>query len=133
MANAVNSLELKGGNLVAKKIAARFGLEEARVESKGGIKESSLGVGKYLSPRLYVNYGVGLLSPISTFTIRYLLGRTWSVQAQQGAAVGGQGQATGVDLLYTVERGKGGVTPPPPKKDRSEDVQGPKGTEGSGN
>ncbi len=128
VANAVNSLGLKGGNLVAKKIAARFGLEEARFESKGGIKEASVVVGKYLSPRLYVNYGVGLFSPITTFTIRYLLGRNWSVQAQQGAALNGQGQATGVDILYTVERGKGGATPPPPKRERGEDVKGPAGT-----
>jgi translocation and assembly module TamB len=132
VANAATSLGLKGGNLVAKKVASRFGLEEAKFETTGGIKESSLVVGKYLSPRLYVNYGVGLFSPINTFTLRYLLGRQWSVQAQQGAAVGGQGQATGVDLLYTVERGKGGATPPPPKQDRGEDVKGPTGTEGSG-
>ncbi len=98
VANAVNSLGLKGGNLVAKKVASRFGLEEARFESKGGIKEASVVVGKYLSPRLYVNYGVGLFSPITTFTIRYLLGRNWSIQAQQGAALNGQGQATGVDV-----------------------------------
>jgi translocation and assembly module TamB len=132
VANAATSLGLKGGNMIAKKVASRFGLEEATLQTTGGIKESSLVVGKYLSPRLYVNYGLGLFSPISTFTIRYLLGRQWSVQAQQGAAVGGEGQATGVDLLYTVERGKGGVTPPPPKKDRGEDVKGPTGSEGSG-
>lgn len=128
VANAINSLGLKGGNLAAKKIASRFGLEEARVESTGGIKQASLVVGKYLSPRLYVNYGLGLFSPVNTFTIRYLLGRQWSLQAQQGASTtGGQGMATGVDVLYTVERGKGGKTPPP-VKDRGEDVKGPKGT-----
>jgi translocation and assembly module TamB len=130
LANAATSLGLKGGNLVAKKLASRFGLEEAKIESTGGVKESALVVGKYLSPRLYVNYGLGLFQPVNTFTIRYLLGRQWSVQAQQGAAVGGQGQATGVDVLYTVERGKGGATPPPPKQDRGEDVKGPTGTEG---
>ena len=98
----------------------------------GGIKETSLVVGKYLSPRLYVNYGLGLFQPINTFTIRYLLGRQWSLQAQQGAAVGGQGQATGVDILYTVERGKGGAAPPPPKQDRGEDVKAPPAAQGTG-
>jgi translocation and assembly module TamB len=132
VANAATSLGLKGGNLIAKKVAARFGLEEARIESTGGIKEASLVVGKYLSPRLYVNYGIGLFQPVSTFTIRYLFSRQWSLQAQQGAAVSGTGQATGVDVLYTVERGKGGVTPAPPKKERGDDVQGPKGTEVAG-
>jgi translocation and assembly module TamB len=132
LANAATSLGLKGGNLVAKKIASRFGLQEARLETTGGVKETSLVVGKYLSPRLYVNYGIGLFQPVNTFTIRYLLGRQWSLQAQQGAAVGGQGQATGVDILYTVEKGKGGATPPPPKQDRGEDVKTPAAAQGTG-
>lgn len=100
LANAANSLGLKGGNLLAKKLAARFGLEEARIESTGGLKEASVVVGKYLSPRLYVTYGLGLFEPVSTFKIRYLLGRDWSLQAEQS------GVATGADILYSVERGK---------------------------
>jgi translocation and assembly module TamB len=120
LANAANSLGLKGGNMVAKRLAARYGLEEARIESTGGLKEASLVVGKYLSPRLYVTYGLGLFEPISTFRIRYLLGRTWTLQAEQGTE-------TGADILYTVERGKGGATPPP-VKDKGEDVKGPEGT-----
>ena len=39
--------------------------------------------------------------------------------------------ATGVDVLYTVEKGKG-VKTPVPKKDRGEDVQGPAGTTATG-
>ncbi|HEY3571696.1 MAG TPA: translocation/assembly module TamB domain-containing protein [Thermoanaerobaculia bacterium] len=128
LANAATSLGLKGGNLVAKKIAARFGLEEAKFETTGGIQGASLVVGKYLTPRLYVNYGIGLFQPVNTFTIRYLFSRQWSLQAQQGAAVSGQGQATGVDVLYTVERGKGGSAPAPPKSERGNDVLAPAGT-----
>ena len=109
LANAANSLGLKGGNLLAKKLAARFGLEEARIESTGGLKEASVVVGKYLSPRLYVSYGLGLFEPVSTFKIRYLLGREWSLQAEQS------GVATGADILYSIERGKGGATPSPTK------------------
>jgi translocation and assembly module TamB len=124
LANAANSLGLKGGNLVAKKLGARYGLEEARIESTGGIKEASLVVGKYLSPRLYVTYGIGLFEPISTFRIRYILGRDWTIQAEQG-------KETGADFLYTVERGKGGATPVP-VKDKGEDVQAPPETTGSG-
>ncbi len=123
LANAANSLGLKGGNLLAKKLAARFGLEEARIESTGGLKDASLVVGKYLSPRLYVTYGLGLFEPVTTFKIRYLLGREWSLQAEQS------GQATGADILYSVERGKGGATPPPVKS-QGEPVQAP--AEGGG-
>ena len=123
LANAANSLGLKGGNLLAKKLAARFGLEEARIESTGGLKEASVVVGKYLSPRLYVTYGLGLFEPVSTFKIRYLLGREWSLQAEQS------GVATGADILYSVERGKGGATPAP-KKDTGEPAKVP--AEGGG-
>jgi translocation and assembly module TamB len=122
LANAANSLGLKGGNLVAKKLASRFGLEEARLESTGGLREASLVVGKYLSPRLYVSYGLGLFEPISTFKIRYLLGRAWTLQAEQGVG-------TSADFLYTIERGKGGKTPVP-TKDRGEEVKAPEGTTG---
>ncbi len=123
LANAANSLGLKGGNLLAKKLAARFGLEEARIESTGGLKEASVVVGKYLSPRLYVSYGLGLFEPVSTFRIRYLLGRDWSLQAEQSST------ATGADILYSVERGKGAKTPPP-VKDKGEPVKVP--AEGGG-
>jgi translocation and assembly module TamB len=128
VANAANSLGLKGGNLVAKKLASRFGLEEARVESTGGLKEASLVVGKYLSPRLYVTYGLGLFEPVSTFRIRYLLSRQWTIKAEQG-------EETSADFLYTVEKGKGGKTPAPPKKDKGEEVKAPPavtGTDGGG-
>jgi translocation and assembly module TamB len=122
LANAANSLGLKGGNLAAKKIAARFGLEEARIESTGGLREASVVVGKYLSPRLYVTYGLGLFEPVSTFKIRYLLGRAWTLQAEQGVG-------TSADFLYTVERGKGGKTPAP-VRDKGEEVKAPTGTTG---
>jgi translocation and assembly module TamB len=118
VANAATSLGLKGGNLLAKKIASRFGLEEARIESTGGLQESSLVVGKYLSPRLYVNYGIGLFQPISTFRIRYILGRTWSLQAQQG-------EGTSADFLYEIERGKGMATPKPGRGDPKQPVKLP--------
>lgn len=111
LANAATSLGLKGGNLLAKKLAARFGLEEARIESTGGLQESSLVVGKYLSPRLYVTYGIGLFEPLSTFKIRYRLNRRWSLQAEQS------GTATGADLLYTVERGRGKEAPAPMRRE----------------
>ena len=52
--NAAASLGIKGGNLLMKQLAARFGLEEARIETEGTFQEASLVVGKYFSPRLYV-------------------------------------------------------------------------------
>ncbi len=118
VANAAASLGLKGGNLIAKKIASRFGLEEARIESTGGLQEASLVVGKYLTPRLYVTYGIGLFQPVSTFRIRYILGRIWTLQAEQGTG-------TAADILYDVEKGKGLATPRPGRGDPKRPVKLP--------
>jgi len=118
VANAAASLGLKGGNLIAKNIAARFGLEEARIESTGGLQEASLVVGKYLTPRLYVTYGIGLFQPVSTFRIRYILGRIWTLQAEQGTG-------TSADMLYDVEKGKGLATPRPGRGDPKRPVKLP--------
>lgn len=100
LANAAMSLGIKGGNLLAKKLAARYGLEEARIESDdGSLEQASLVVGKYLSPRLYVGYGVGLFEAVNTFRIRYLINEKWNLQAESG-------EGTSADVLYTIERGK---------------------------
>lgn len=99
LANAATALGIRGGNLLAKKLAARFGLEEARIESDGSLEQASLVVGKYLSPKLYVAYGIGLFDPANTFRIRYLVNPKWTLQAESG-------EGTSADILYTVERGK---------------------------
>jgi translocation and assembly module TamB len=55
-------------------------------------------VGKYLSPRLFVGYGVGIYEPISTLRLRYLLTARWSIEA-----ITGDQQST--DLLWRIETG----------------------------
>lgn len=118
VAEAAGALGLKGGNLLAKKIAGRFGLEEARIESDGSLQDASVVLGKYLSPRLYVSYGVGLFVPVSTFRLRYLLSGAWTVQAETGAG-------TGADLLYSIEQGHAPrLGSEEPKKDEDEATEG---------
>lgn len=100
LANAATSLGIKGGNLLGERLAARFGLEEARIETDDGLEEASLVLGKYLSPRLFVGYGIGLFDAVNTFRIRYLLTDELTLEAETGAG-------TSADLLYTIERGEG--------------------------
>jgi translocation and assembly module TamB len=59
---------------------------------------AQLTLGKYLTPRLFVSYGVGLLQPGQTFRLLYDLGHGFKLQTESGVASGG-------DLLYTIERG----------------------------
>ena len=59
--------------------------------------DTSLYIGKYLSPRLYVKYGIGLLEPTSTFILRYTLSERLLFESTSNT----EGQ--GGDLIYTIE------------------------------
>ena len=54
-------------------------------------------VGRYLSPKIYVSYGIGLIEAFNTFIVRYQLSKRWQLKAESG-------EAHGADLLYTIER-----------------------------
>lgn len=99
LANVATSLGLREGNALATRIGQRFGLSELRVEADGPLEQASVVAGRYLSPKLYVSYGVGLVDPVSTFRLRYLLSSKWTLLAESGRSVG-------VDLMYRVERGR---------------------------
>jgi translocation and assembly module TamB len=99
LAGAARSLGLKGGNHLAQRIAVRFGLDEARIEAGSSWEEASLLAGKYLSPRLYVSYSVGLLQATNIFRVRYILSSKWTLQSETG-------DGTSTDIQYRLERGR---------------------------
>ena len=94
---AASSMGIKGGNFLAEHIGSLFGLQEARIQSGSTLQESSLVLGKYLSPRLYISYSVGFAEAVNQLQIRYQLSRRWTLQTETGLQ-------TGADLLYTLER-----------------------------
>jgi len=98
LANAAVSMGLKGGNTMARSLGSKVGLDEAGIESEGGLDDAALVTGKYLSPKLYVSHGYGLFDQVSTFRARYLVSKKVTVQAETGAGSGG-------DVLYRLERG----------------------------
>ncbi len=95
--NAAGSLGIKGGDLLVKQLAAHFGLDEARIETESTFREASLIVGKAFSPRIYVEYGIGLFTRASTLRVSYILNRQWTVRAETGAENAG-------DIFYTIEK-----------------------------
>ncbi len=97
MAKAALALGLAGGDQLARSIGDQFGLDEMRVESSDGGDQASLVVGRYLSPRLYVSYGVGLVESLNSLKLRYQISERW-----QAEAVSGENQ--GADFLYSIER-----------------------------
>ncbi len=97
MANAALALGLSGGDQIARSIGDRFGFDEMRIESDSTGDQASLVVGRYLSPRLYVGYGIGLIESINTFNLRYQISDRWQLEAESGTD-------QGADLFYRFER-----------------------------
>ncbi|MFC4728711.1 translocation/assembly module TamB domain-containing protein [Coralloluteibacterium thermophilus] len=73
-----------GSNLLAEKIGARLGFDEAGISDSRALGGSALTVGRYISPRLYVSYGVSLLGTGQVLGFRYLLARGFDIQIESG-------------------------------------------------
>lgn len=71
-----------GGNYIAERLGARLGFDQASVEDSAALGGSALMLGKYLSPRLYVAYGVALFGDGQVFSIKYLLTEQWDLQVE---------------------------------------------------
>jgi translocation and assembly module TamB len=96
LASAATGLGIKGGNMLGEQIASTFGLDSLAINGNGG-GDTALQIGKYLSPKLYLSYGIGLFEPVSTVKLNYKLNESWSVKTESGVE-------TEVDILYTKER-----------------------------
>lgn len=95
---AARSLGTAGGGLLAKQLGRRLGVDEVSVKDDEFIGGAAFTVGEYLSPRLFLSYGVGLFEPGEVVTLRYRLSRTLSLQAQRGS------EETRAGLQYRTER-----------------------------
>jgi len=98
MLKAAIALATMGGNTVAENLAETFSIDELGFESADEGNNTSLYIGKYLSPRLYAKYGVGLLEPTNTFFLRYRLNKHWSIESETGTT------SNSGDIIYTLER-----------------------------
>ncbi len=97
LANAAAALPLKEGDKIAKDLGEDFNLDEVSLGSEGSVEETALTVGKYLSPELYISYGIGLFDASNILKIRYQLNKNWFIESETG-------KQSGVDLRYILER-----------------------------
>ena len=74
-----------GGNLLAGQIAQKIGLDDAGIGESRALGGSVVGIGKYLSPRLYVSYGVSLLGTGQVLTLRYLLRKGFDIEIESSS------------------------------------------------
>ena len=77
--NAASAALSAGGSLLASQLGAKIGLDDAGVIQSTTLGGSVFGVGKYLSPRLYVGYGVSLLGTGQVLTLKYLLRKGFDI------------------------------------------------------
>lgn len=82
VSSAAQSVGSVLGNRLVKKLGGKMSfVDEVGVEQNIDLGGSAFTVGKYLSPRLYVSYGVGLFEPGNAVTVRYQFSERWSLEA----------------------------------------------------
>jgi translocation and assembly module TamB len=97
MAAAALSLGLAQGEPLLQDLSERFGIDELRIDAgDGGIEETSVVVGKYLNPDLYLGYSQGLFDPVGAVLLRLRLSEQLEVETKSGIE-------QSVDLFYRIE------------------------------
>jgi translocation and assembly module TamB len=93
---ARGELLAQGGAILAQQLGQRVGVDDVSIEQSLS-NETSLVLGKFLSPRLYVSYGISLAESINTIKMRYTLGDRWTIKTEAG-------KERSADLVYTIEK-----------------------------
>ncbi len=91
-----SELVTQGGGVLAGQLGRYLGLDEVSVQTDADY-DASVVLGKFLSPRLYVSYGISLTEAINTFKLRYTIGDRWVLTGESG-------EAASADVLFTIER-----------------------------
>ncbi|MDZ7750709.1 MAG: translocation/assembly module TamB domain-containing protein [Gammaproteobacteria bacterium] len=98
MAAAALSMGLSRSAPVLQDIGQRLGLDELRVEGgANGIADSSVILGKYLNPNLYLSYSQGVLDTVGEVILKLRLTEHIEVESRSGTE-----QA--LDIYYQLER-----------------------------
>ncbi len=71
--SAARSLGIATSGVLAKNLGGKLGIGEFSVDDSAALGGAAFTVGRYLSPRLYVSYGVALFTPGEVVTLRYRL------------------------------------------------------------
>jgi len=89
------SMLLQGSAMLAQQFGNRLSTDISVEQNLQN--DTSLVLGRYLSPRLYISYGIGLAEAINTIKMTYTIGDNWTLRTEAG-------QARGADLVYTFKK-----------------------------
>ncbi len=94
---AVARLGLKGSATLVDDLRRRAGLDVLAIQPGEELQQSALVIGKYLSPRFYLEYTTSLFEEASVLSIRYKLNRYLKLQAESSD------KRQAIDLIYEIE------------------------------
>ncbi|SEP90468.1 translocation and assembly module TamB [Ectothiorhodospira magna] len=96
--SAIAMYGIEQGGFITDRIGRQLGLDEFTVDTGTELEGAALMMGRYLSPRLYLRYAVGLFERSTTVMLNYQLSRTLSLETRSAA------DAQSMDLIYRRER-----------------------------
>lgn len=81
LAAAGLSFGLSGSRNFTNKLGRTFGLSGLTVDAEGVGDDTQVNVTGYISPDLYLRYGVGVFTPVNKLTLRYQVNRRLYIEA----------------------------------------------------
>lgn len=97
LAGAITTLGINQGKSFTNQVRSQLGLDTLAINSSGDTSNSSLTLGKYLTPKIFIRYGVGLFETESILSVDYSISERIKLEAKSGSS-------QSVDIKYTVER-----------------------------
>ncbi len=94
---AIGSLGMDRGQMMTSDIASMFRIDEIAIKSDKGFEQSELWMGKYVTPKLFIRYMVGLFDQAFALGVRYEINDKLRLEAESG-------KTQSVDVIYKIER-----------------------------
>ncbi len=89
-------LGIASGDFITDEIASQFGLDQLTLAGGDELTQTSLLIGKYLTPDLYVSYAHSLFEEVSILSLQYALSKHLTLEALSG-------ETSSMDVIYHIE------------------------------
>lgn len=106
--NALGALNVGSSQegMIKKQVQDNFGLDELSINATENydpdketvVENTSLVLGKKLSPKLFINYSIGLLEPINVLKLNYQLNKRLRIESETDI------NSSGIDLFYSFSK-----------------------------
>lgn len=94
---AIANFGIERGQGITNTVRSKLGLDTLDISGGDTLDESSLGLGKYITPDLFLRYDIGLFDRESSLSLNYSLTERLRLEVETGVS-------QSVDLTYTVEK-----------------------------